>query len=66
MSDTVTSERIKAFAEAARVPLPEASPARIAAAVTPVVLRMNREDIQLPLEVEPATYFAVAHKGAKR
>lgn len=66
MSDTVTPERIKIFAEAARVPLPDSSPARIAKAATAVVSRLNRENIQLPLEVEPATYVVVAHKGAKR
>jgi hypothetical protein len=66
MSDKVTPERVKVFAAAARVPLPESSPARIANAVTPVVSRLSRENIALALEIEPATYFVVARDGAKR
>ena len=65
MNDKVTPERVAKIAAAARVPLPEGSPARIAKAVSPIVARMDAEDIQLPLEIEPATFVAVARKGAK-
>jgi hypothetical protein len=65
MPDKVTPERIAAFAAAARVPLPEASPQRIANATAAVILRMAEENIALPMEVEPATFIVVARKGAK-
>ena len=64
--DKVTPERIAAFAAAARVPIPEASPARIAKAVKPAIERMAAENLQLPLEIEPASYVAIARRGAKR
>jgi hypothetical protein len=64
MNEKVTPERITMLAAAAGVPLPETSPARIAAAVTPVVSRLRQENIQLALEIEPATFIAIARKGA--
>ncbi len=66
MVEKVTPERISVMAQAARVPLPEGSPARIAKALTPVVARMAQDDIAVTFETEPATYVAVARKGAKR
>jgi len=66
MADKVTPERIAIMAAAARIPLPEGSPARIAKAVTPVVARMAQDDIAIAFEIEPASYVAVARKGAKR
>lgn len=66
MADKVTPERISIMAAAARIPLPEGSPARIAKAVTPVVARMAQDDIAVAFETEPASYIAVARKGAKR
>ena len=65
MSDKVTPERVAKIAAAARVPLPEGSPARIAKSVSPLVARMDAENIQLQLEIEPSTFVAVARKGAK-
>jgi hypothetical protein len=65
MNDKVTPERVAKMAAAARVPLPENSPARIAKAIAPIVARMDAENIQLPLEIEPATFVAIARKGAK-
>jgi len=46
--------------------LPEGSPARIAKAVSPLVARMDAQNIQLPLEIEPATFVAIARQGARR
>ena len=66
MTDKVTPERIAMFAAAARVPIPQDAPARIAKAVTPPVARMSVENIQLALQIEPASYVAIARKGAKR
>jgi hypothetical protein len=61
----VTPERIAVMAAAARIPLPEGSPARIAKAVAPVAARMAQGDIAIAFEVEPATYTMVARRGAK-
>jgi hypothetical protein len=66
MSDKVTPERITALAKAARVPIPEASPPRIANATAAVILRMADEKLALDLGVEPATYLVVAREGARR
>jgi hypothetical protein len=66
MSDKVTPERVTRIAAAARVPLPEGAPARIAKAVSPIVARMDAENVQLQLEIEPSTFAAVARKGAGR
>jgi hypothetical protein len=61
----VTPERVAMMAKAARIPLPDGSPARIAKAVTPVAARMAQEDIAIAFEVEPATYTMIARCGAK-
>ena len=61
----VTAERVATMAKAARILLPEGSPARIAKAVTPVVARMAQDDIEIAFEVEPATYTMIARRGAK-
>jgi len=66
MADKVTPERTAIMAAAARVPLPEGSPARIAKAVTPVAARMAQDDIAVSFETEPASYVAVARQGANR
>lgn len=67
MSDNkVTPERITTFAAAARVPILNGASERIAKAVTPAVARMSAENIQLTLEVEPASFVAIARRGAKR
>lgn len=66
MADTVTPKRISIIAVAARVPLPESSPARIANAVAPVVARMAQGDIAVALELEPSNFVAIARNGAKQ
>ena len=65
MADVI-AERIAIMAAAARVPLPDGSPARIAKAVAPVLARMAQDDIAITFEVEPATYEMIARRGAKR
>jgi hypothetical protein len=65
MVEKVTPQRIATMAAAARVPLPEGSPERIAKAVTPVVARMAQDDIAVSFETEPESYVAVARKDAK-
>jgi hypothetical protein len=65
MTDRVTPERIATLAAAARVPVQDGAAARIAKAVSPTVARMDALNLQLQLEIEPATYVAIARKGAK-
>jgi len=66
MSDEVTPERIAALAAAARVPISEKGPERIARAVTPTVTRFGAEKIAIPLETEPSSFVVVQHKDAGR
>jgi hypothetical protein len=63
MSERVTAERVKAFAAAARVPIEDDAAARAARAVDPTVRRMDELALQLPLEIEPASFVAIARKG---
>ena len=65
MSERVTAERVKLFAAAARVPINDDAAARAARAVEPTVKRLEEVDLQLPLEIEPASFVAVARRGAK-
>ena len=65
MADKVTPERITTFAAAARVPIQDGAAARIAKAVSPTVARISEQNIQLPLEIEPASFVVIARKGAK-
>ncbi len=60
----VTPERVAALAAAARVPVPDDAPARIARAVTPTVTRFAQETIAMPLETEPSSFLVVQHKDA--
>jgi hypothetical protein len=63
MPEDVTPERVAAIATAARVPLDQTAAARVARAVNPTVARFTAEKIALPLEIEPATFAVVAHRG---
>ena len=65
MTDKVTPERIKTFAVAARVPIQGGAAERIAKAVAPTVARMDALNLQLQLEIEPASFVAIARQGAK-
>ena len=65
MSERVTAERVKLFAAAARVPINDDAAARAARAVEATVKRLEEVDLQLPLEIEPASFVAVARRGAK-
>jgi hypothetical protein len=63
MPEDVTPERVAAIATAARVPLDQTAATRVARAVSPTVTRFTAEKIALPLEIEPATFAVVAHRG---
>jgi hypothetical protein len=65
MAERVTPERIATFAAAARVPIQDGAAERIAKAVAPTVKRMDALNLQLQLEIEPASFVVVARKGAK-
>lgn len=62
----VSPERVAALAAAARVPLAEDAPARIARAVTPTVTRYAAENIAIPLETEPSSFMVAQRKDASR
>ena len=66
MPDEVTAQRIAALAAAARVPLSEDAPARIARAVTPTVARYAAENIAIPLETEPSSFIVAQLKDLGR
>ncbi|MEA2875104.1 MAG: hypothetical protein QOF14_300 [Hyphomicrobiales bacterium] len=66
MPDNVSPERIAALAAAARVPISEKGPERIAHAVSPTVARYAAESIAIPLETEPSSFLVVQHKDAGR
>jgi hypothetical protein len=63
MSESVTAERVKAFAAAARVPIEDEAAARAASAVDATVRRLDELALQLPLEIEPASFVAIARQG---
>ena len=65
MSERVTAERVKVFAAAARVPIQDDAATCAARAVDPTVRRMDELDLHLQLETEPASFVAIARKGAK-
>jgi len=65
MSERVTAERVKIFAAAARVPIQDDTATRAARAVDPTVRRMDELDLHLQLEIEPASFVAIARNGAK-
>ncbi len=65
MTDRVTPERITILAAAARVPIQDGGAVRIAKGVAPTVTRLDAMNLQLPLEIEPASFVAIARKGAK-
>ena len=62
----VSPERVAALAAAARVPLAEDAPARIARAVTPTVTRYAAENIAIPLETEPSSFMVAQRKDESR
>lgn len=64
MPDDVTPERVAAIAAAARVPLADDAPARIARATAPAAGRFAAENIAFAMETEPATFVAVQRKDA--
>ena len=63
MSERVSAVRVKVFAAAARVPIQDDAATRAARAVDPTVRRMDELALQLELEIEPASFVAIARKG---
>lgn len=63
MGERVTAERVKIFAAAARVPIQDDAAARAAKAVDTTVRRLDELALQLPLEIEPASFVAIARQG---
>jgi len=63
MSERVSAVRVKLFAAAARVPIQDDAATRAARAVDPTVRRMDELALQLELEIEPASFVAIARKG---
>jgi hypothetical protein len=62
----VSPDRIATLAAAARIPLAEDAPARIARAVTPTVTRYAAENIAIPLETEPSSFIVAQLKDSGR
>ena len=62
----VTAARIAALAAAARVPISDDAPERIARAVTPTVTRYAAENIAIPLETEPSSFLVVQRRASAR
>jgi hypothetical protein len=62
MPDEISSDRVLANGRAARVPLKPEDAARIARAVRPVVARLAAAEIELPLEIEPASFLMVQRR----
>ena len=62
----VSPDRVAALAAAARIPLAEDAPARIARAVTPTVTRYAAENIAIPLETEPSSFIVAQLKDSGR
>jgi hypothetical protein len=54
------------MAKAARVPLADDSPARIAHAVTPTVTRFAKENISIPFETEPSSFTVVQRQDTRQ
>jgi hypothetical protein len=61
MSDDLP-ERIRLNAKAARITLAPEAPARIARAITPMLARLEAENLAIPMEVEPSTFTAVQRR----
>jgi hypothetical protein len=66
MSDEVTPERVAIMAAAGRVRLSPESCARVAGAIGPVVARVAAENLAMPLEIEPASFTAIARREIGR
>jgi hypothetical protein len=62
MQDEMTmAKRIETLAAAARIPLQEDAPARIANAVGATLGRLRQAHLGVPLEFEPASFVVVQH-----
>jgi hypothetical protein len=65
LPDKVTAQRVATIAAAARLPLAPGSAERIATGVSGPAARFAAENISLAMEVEPATYGAVARQDCE-
>jgi hypothetical protein len=60
MRDEITLvQRIETLAAAARIPLPQGASVRIANAVGGSLSKLRQAHLELPLELEPASFVAV-------
>jgi hypothetical protein len=66
MPDDKSSDRVTALAAAACVPLAPDDAGRIARATAPTAARFAAAQIDLPLEVEPASFNVVQRREIKR
>jgi hypothetical protein len=63
MQDEITLvQRIETLAAAARIPLPQGASARIANAVGGTLSKLKQARLELPLEVEPASFVTAQIK----
>jgi hypothetical protein len=66
MPDDVTPERVVTIAASAGIRLDASTAERVARAVNPSAKRFSAEKINLPLEIEPATFVVTARKDLGR
>jgi len=59
MEHETMAQRIETLAAAARIPLPEGAPARIANAVGGTLSRLRQAQLELPLQIEPASFMVM-------
>jgi hypothetical protein len=66
MQDEITmAQRIETLAAAARIPLQEDAPARIVNAVGGTLSRLRQAQLEVPLQIEPASFVVVQHTEHK-
>jgi len=66
MPGEIEPDRVAAIATAVRIPLTPEDPERIARAVTPTASRFAAAKIDLPLEMEPASFVVVQRREISR
>jgi hypothetical protein len=66
MTGEVKPDRVSAIAEAARIPFALDDAERVARAVTPTASRFAAAKIDLPLEMEPASFVVVQRREIGR
>ena len=66
MADEVIPQGVAAIAALARVPLDEATAARVARTLAPTVARFAAPDVTAPFEAEPSTFLVVQRREIER